>query len=161
MTESVDTILIPHAAGGAVEAMTRSHAPDETGGVLIGTLTEGTATVTALIGAGPGAEHRSHSFDPDQDWQLATMAEVWSQAGPDWRYLGDWHSHPAGRLRPSVRDWQVARLIASTGDARCPAPVMAIVDAGPTLRMGVFQLRRNWFRRVDLRLVDGPAVLRP
>lgn len=161
MTERVDTLEIPRPAAAALDALARSHAPDETGGILVGTIAEDTATVTALIGAGPAAEHRSHSFDPDQDWQLATMADVWASAGADWRYLGDWHSHPASRLRPSVRDWKVARLIASSNDACCPAPVMVIVGAGPRPRVGVFQLRRGWFRRVAVRMVDRPAVLRP
>lgn len=160
MIGRVDTLHLPHAAADAVAAAAYAHEPNETGGIMLGTIEGKIATVAALIGPGPDAEHRPTSFDPDQAWQLEALGDVWQSAAADWRYLGDWHSHPGAGVRPSVRDWKVARLIASSPDARCPAPLMLIAAVGESVRLGAHQLRTAWFRRVEVRPVESSAILR-
>lgn len=46
---------------------------------------------------------------------------------PGIEYLGDWHTHPGGRARPSHLDKKTLGDIAAFDAARQPNPVMLIV----------------------------------
>lgn len=88
--------------------------------------------VTQVIGAGPKAVHRTHSFEPDYDWQNKRIAEHYESSGRRDTYLGDWHSHPgatSGEL--SRHDRAVIRKIIRTPAARAPVPLMAILYGHP------------------------------
>lgn len=108
------------------------HFPFETGGVLMGYHVDGTAVVTEIIGAGPSASHRTHSFEPDYDWQSQRIAEHYQRSGRRETYLGDWHTHPralSGAL--SGHDRAVIRKIIRTPEARAAQPLMAIFYGVP------------------------------
>lgn len=102
--------------------------PLETGGILLGSwISEGVVSVTDVVGSGPAARHGERSFDPDHEWQVRQVARRWERRPELIEYLGDWHTHPDGRNRPSWRDRAVARTIAATPEARAPRPAMLIV----------------------------------
>jgi integrative and conjugative element protein (TIGR02256 family) len=105
------------------------HGPLETGGVLLGWRNGDDVVVSRVVGPGPGAQHESSTFHPDSEWQAARIADLYEQAGRRMEYLGDWHTHPGGRPRPSRRDERTLRHIARTAEARCPDPVMVILGS--------------------------------
>lgn len=119
--------------------------PHETGGVLMGYATSERITVTAVVGPGPRAVHRRHSFTPDAKWQEQMVAELYERSGRLDTYLGDWHTHPNGMTRASFTDWRAAWTIARSRDARCPNPVMIVVvlTAAGNPSIGAYR----WHRR--------------
>ncbi len=103
--------------------------PLETGGILLGRWENGgRAVLTDVIGPGSQAIHEPTSFDPDQVWQEAEVARVWRDRGGQVAYLGDWHSHPGGSLRPSWLDVSTARRIAAAPAARAPRPILLVLS---------------------------------
>lgn len=99
----------------------------ETGGALLG-WRDGTDSVVArVLGPGPKAVHRRHSFEPDGEWQNRRGAAIYRASGRTIAYLGDWHTHPLGSPRPSKQDKDTALLIADDADFRTPTPLYAII----------------------------------
>jgi integrative and conjugative element protein (TIGR02256 family) len=143
-------VFVPAAVLQDMEAETERHAPEETGGVLLGYTDRTDARriqVTLQLGPGPRAVHRRHFFDPDSEWQAHEIAAAYASSGRVSTYLGDWHSHPGGSRRPSGLDRSTARRIALCGRARASHPVMLILhgEAGDwrlaAYRRGRWQLR--------------------
>lgn len=130
--------------------------PYETGGVLMGYATADRITVTAIVGPGPRAVHRRHSFTPDAEWQAQRVAELYERSGRLDTYLGDWHTHPNGTTRASLTDWLAASTIARSRDARCPNPVMVVVvlPAAGTPCIGAYRWQRLRLSRISC--VDVP-----
>ena len=140
-------LRLPGTLLGECAAAAKAAFPYETGGVLLGHRTDRQCTVVEVVGPGPRATHGPTTFDPDQEWQEAEVARLWTAHGGNVNYLGDWHSHPNGPPVPSERDRTVLRLIATDVGARCPAPVMLIIA-----------IRRSRIRRPRAyQLVDGDA----
>ena len=105
-----------------------SHAPYETGGLLLGYRhSPQELVITDIIGAGPTAIHRRTSFQPDSDWQTAELARRYAAADRRLHYLGDWHSHPGGTSTLSATDRRTMRCIARSDEARCPQPIMVVL----------------------------------
>lgn len=102
-------------------------APKETGGILLGHHRGDRVLVTNEIGGGPGAIREPHSFIPDRDWQYEQIDAIYARAKGNIAYLGDWHTHPGGRPRPSRTDRTLLRRTANTPACQCPAPVMLIL----------------------------------
>jgi integrative and conjugative element protein (TIGR02256 family) len=125
--------------------------PLETGGILMGFVTAEYTVVTSVIGPGPQAIHRRHSFTPDAKWQQGRVAELYERSGRRDTYLGDWHTHPDGSTRASLTDWVAAWTIARSRDARCPNPVMVILalTAAAALSVGAYRWNRRKLQRID------------
>src|SRR5438874_2807026 len=119
-------------------AIANRHAPLEAGGVLLGYGTGDATVVTAQIGPGPRASHRRRRFTPDHKYQDRLISEHYERSGRRESYLGDWHSHPGGAARLSLRDRWTLALIARDPSARAPSPVM-IVLVGRTWQVTAFQ----------------------
>jgi integrative and conjugative element protein (TIGR02256 family) len=112
----------------------RRWAPVETGGMLVGYRSgEGPgadAVVTHLIGSGPNARRERSRFTPDGRWQQRHLDELYASSGQTATYLGDWHTHPRGSVRPSRADRATYEKVAADPQARCPHPVIVIVALG-------------------------------
>lgn len=107
------------------------HAPNETGGLLLGYRYGATEIVISdAIGPGPCADHRRKGFDPDSHWQANELARRYKAAGRQLHYLGDWHTHPRGTPTLSRTDHRTLQAIARDPAARCPQPVMAVLAGG-------------------------------
>ena len=107
--------------------------PDETGGVLLGHRIPGDgigASVATVVGPGPAAVHEPRRFEPDYDWQVAQVAELWTQ-DELLDYLGDWHTHPAGSTTLSPLDKAALRVIAAAPDAHQTNPFDAHRGTAP------------------------------
>jgi integrative and conjugative element protein (TIGR02256 family) len=101
--------------------------PFETGGMLVGWLVDTEVVVTGVIAAGPHARHERDSFEADGAWQQLQLEETYRKSGRTVTFLGDWHSHPRGRPRPSQRDRETAALVARSEGARTPQPITLIL----------------------------------
>ena len=121
-------------------------APFETGGVLMGYQDGRSTLVGAWIDAGPRAMHTKNSFIPDHEYQERGIARVYEESGCLFTYLGDWHTHPGGRLHLSRIDRSTLRRIANHPPARVKRPVMLILAGGGPWQDGAWQ----W----------GPALIR-
>ncbi len=108
------------------------YAPLETGGAFFGYIAEnGDVVVTELIPAGGKAKRSRYSFEPEQIFQLAEMARLFTTSGGNTTYLGDWHSHPVSVPLLSRRDERTLLKIATSEDARCPNPLMMVIGSIP------------------------------
>ena len=136
-----------------LEAEAAKHAPDETGGMLVGYWSEsGEAVITETIEGGPDAIRRPSRFEPNGEWQQERLGELYIQSGRVHTYLGDWHSHPHGVPRPSLRDRDTAKKVAATKAARAPQPLTLICSKGSgDWEWAVFcYRRRRGFRRLNI-----------
>lgn len=107
--------------------------PLETGGVLMG-YTDASGeqiVVRACTGPGPRAVHGGSSFVPDHEFHESEVARTYAESGRVWSYLGDWHSHPDGRLFLSRDDRKTIGRIACAVDARVPRPIMTVLAGRP------------------------------
>lgn len=112
--------------------------PLETGGVLMGyTDTSGEQIVVrACTGPGPRATHEVSSFVPDHEFHEREVARIYAASGRVLTYLGDWHSHPDGRLILSSDDRRTIRRIGRSADARVATPIMTVISGRPQRREG-------------------------
>ena len=151
-------VSIPPAIVRACETEADALFPLETGGVLMGYwASDDLAVVSAMIGPGPAAVHRSHSFEPDLEWQHGQIATHYFASGRRETYLGDWHTHPhaqSGSL--SRHDRQVIRTIIRTPEARAKRPLMAIFHGTPRewgLTIWLGTTTRTWFGMTRLSVI--------
>ncbi|HEX3055044.1 MAG TPA: Mov34/MPN/PAD-1 family protein [Gaiellaceae bacterium] len=141
-----------------MEADASEHSPRETGGMLLGYWSaQGQAVITKTIPGGPGAVRMRTRFEPDGLWQQEILDEIYLRSGRITTYLGDWHSHPVGVLRPSGRDKSTAKEVAKSQSARAPRPLTLIgVEVGGGWKWGVFRYRgRRGFERLALERFGG------
>lgn len=106
--------------------------PKETGGILMGYLSDRDVVITDLIGPGPNAVHRRYSFTPDAIWQEQEIARIYTESGRISTYLGDWHSHPYGGRKLSVKDLEVMIRVATHRPARAVRPIIGILYNNPS-----------------------------
>lgn len=114
--------------------------PLETGGVLMGYWTKNNqdAVIRSVIGPGPKAKHERSSFAPDYEWQEMQIACIYKDSGRFFTYLGDWHSHPDGLSRLSLKDRITLWRIANYRQARIAHPIMVIL-AGPQWKIKLWR----------------------
>ena len=123
------TVLLSSTGRDRLLFEARKHEPLETGGVLLGCrLQERTLLVYDATGPGPRAHHANDSFIYDADYCQRLLHAVFTASHGLITYLGDWHSHPGGALRPSRKDERALRSIALDKDARCPRPLLLLTD---------------------------------
>lgn len=141
-----------------VRRCARDRHPLETGGLLLGWVHDasGDAVVAEIVGPGPAALHGAASFLPDHEWQRAELARRYAASGRVHSYLGDWHTHPGGTGRPSVRDRRTLAAIAAAPSARIPRPLLAIVSGSPDGPVDAWRHRRRPLplERIATRLYD-------
>lgn len=113
--------------------------PKETGGVLMGYWSNEDAVITDIIGPGPKAIHTRYSFTPDSKWQENAIAGLYDESGRVITYLGDWHSHPDGTARLSVKDLVTLLRVALYKPARAPMPIMAILHNNPEWELAIWR----------------------
>lgn len=106
----------------------------ETGGVLFGYRTaDREIVVTEATGPGPRAKHGWSFFEPDTHYFQEQLSEVYRRSRGAITYVGDWHTHPYGSLRPSGRDSTAMLNLARSGDVRLQEPLLWIYRSGRRL----------------------------
>lgn len=123
----------------------------ETGGLLIGYRgPEKTAVVTRIVGPGPGAIHQANSFEPDYEFQQVALNRIHAESNGVEPYLGDWHTHPDGKLDLSEKDLAVLRRIAEYPDAGTTHPLMVVIATGEVWTAAAWRYRRRrWKTAVE------------
>lgn len=127
---------------------TLAFSPNETGGMLLGYVNGAHRVVTALIDAGPEAEHSRSRMLPDNAYQQAKLLSHFEETGGRESFLGEWHSHP---ISAPLMSWTDRRTLSrvSTSSRHLPAiPIMMIV--GADVSSNSFQIR-SYRRRDSLR----------
>ena len=109
--------------------------PNETGGVLMGYRVANEVVITDSVGGGPLAQRSPTRFLPDHSYQTRAIEEIYDSSAGGRSYLGDWHTHPRGRLALSPTDVMTLRRIARHRDARVASPKMRYL--GIFLRISV------------------------
>jgi integrative and conjugative element protein (TIGR02256 family) len=107
--------------------LSRSAAPKETGGVLVGYYTEpqDCAVVTKVSGAPPDSRSGKTFFVRGTSGLQRWLNGLWR--GERRFYLGDWHSHPGQSPRPSHTDIAQLGEIAQDESRKCPEPVALLI----------------------------------
>lgn len=124
-TPPIRRIILAKEAAIFARFNSDEHAPDETGGIVMGHLRGDTLLISRLSGPGPRAVHRPDLFVRDGEYVQAVLdATVAETAGRD-DYLGEWHSHPFPQ-GPSAQDRASLRRISRNPDYRCPRPVLLL-----------------------------------
>jgi integrative and conjugative element protein (TIGR02256 family) len=124
-------LFVPPDFFAAREREARFWAPDETGGMLLGYATDdgpqADVVVTDVLGAGPKAKRLRSRFEPDGSWQQERLERLYRSSGRTTTYLGDWHSHPTGGVRPSETDRNTYERVSKDRQSRRPHPVVVII----------------------------------
>jgi integrative and conjugative element protein (TIGR02256 family) len=128
------TVFLDHRAVDAVGAESRRRRLRETGGALFGFVDGAHVVVVCAYGPGPHARHRRASFEPHRPTTDAIMAAVREASTQRYRFLGSWHTHPAGAAVPSSRDTETAAEIAVEGEVLLPRPLVIIQATSPRAR---------------------------
>lgn len=129
MSKQTSIVWIPEKILGKMLEEARAKLPDETGGVILGYWNKqfDEAVVTNVTGPGPMAIHEPYSFTPDKEYQDAEIEKHYEESDMLHTYMGDWHTHPGGKVALSSTDRRTLRRIATYKKARLPIPLMAIL----------------------------------
>lgn len=138
------TVWLDARARAVIALETQKRPRTETGGALFGYGSDDELVVACAYGPGPGAKHRRTSFEPDRRTTAALIQAVWSISERRYRYLGSWHSHPAGPARPSAQDIKTTEVVASENDVRLPSPLVLIQATHPGTNMNSLAELRAW-----------------
>lgn len=126
------TVWVAADAVATIEAHTRRFRLRETGGALFGyEAADGDLVVTEACGPGPNAKHHRFRLVPDRDHTQAAIHRILKSSHGRDTYLGEWHSHPLGRPRPSAKDIETLDDISSQEGVRLPRPLALIQQTQP------------------------------
>lgn len=102
----------------------------ETGGMLLGYWARsGYPVITHATGPGPNAKRGFLSFAPDHEYCQRSLERLFEASGGELTFVGDWHTHVTGGLRPSSTDTDTALRIAGDQDYQCKRPLIALYSA--------------------------------
>lgn len=105
MTDKVPTVCIAASALEAIRAEVTGGHPDlETGGILLGHHPTDVTSRRIVVAGDPGANaiHEPRRFHRDTAHARALADAAWRRRRAIW--IGEWHTHPGGGLRPSEGD---------------------------------------------------------
>jgi integrative and conjugative element protein (TIGR02256 family) len=128
------TVFLDSHARDVVATESRRRRLRETGGALFGFADGDDVVVACAYGPGPYARHRRTSFEPHRPTTEAVMGAVREASSQRYRFLGSWHTHPAGAAVPSFRDAQTVAEIAAEADVLLPQPLAIIQATRPRVR---------------------------
>jgi integrative and conjugative element protein (TIGR02256 family) len=106
----------------------------ETGGALFGYETAGDLVIARVIGPGPKAHHRRTRLIADPEHLQRVIDETHAETDGRLSYIGEWHTHPLGRARPSATDEETTARIAGLRGTDLPRPLVLIQAIKPLHR---------------------------
>jgi integrative and conjugative element protein (TIGR02256 family) len=124
-------VRVPKSLRAFIVEQARRHAPNETGGILVGRRMGDVIEISLVSDAGPNAVSQLARFERDGPHCQAFL-EAAARETPGVDYVGEWHSHPGSSARPSGRDTASFREIADDTDYLTTAPVLIIVAPSAT-----------------------------
>lgn len=99
--------------------------PLETGGILLGTITEGKVFIQCVVGPGPLAKHSPVSFTRDGAYAQRELERLVDEFRGSVDYVGEWHSHTLN-IGPSGRDRISMAFIATSPAYDMPQPLLIL-----------------------------------
>ncbi len=113
----------------------------ETGGALFGVDhgSAGRLVITEATGPGPDALHEPMRFERDLDYTHRRALEIYERTRAQW--VGEWHTHPRGGLRPSALD--MATYLRHLGDLSLAFDrfvAVIVVPAGAEVRATAWEI---------------------
>lgn len=123
----------------------------ETGGVLIGSIEDGMATITRATGPGPKGQRKPASVFIDGEYTGDVCWEHQRATEGQEHYLGDWHTHPNGVISLSGMDVQAGITMIDSGSTLAPE-FLSLIVSPDDMRMGAFVIGekgRNWRIQVE------------
>jgi len=123
----------------------RGRRDPETGGILMGQVTEdlGAALVTQVTLPGPYDRGTRTTFYRDAAWAQHLVEHEFAASGGRTIYLGEWHTHPATRARPSPRDKAMIRE-QFEANTLCTPYLLLIIVALSNFYIDLFDGKRFW-----------------
>ncbi|MCA1718128.1 MAG: Mov34/MPN/PAD-1 family protein [Actinobacteria bacterium] len=120
-------LQIPTERLSRVLELSRTAAPEETGGVLAGYYTDAhnCAVVTEASDAPPDSRSGRTFFVRGTTELQRWLNKLWRRERRF--YLGDWHSHLGNEPSPSPTDLTQLKEIANDELCKCPEPVLLLV----------------------------------
>jgi integrative and conjugative element protein (TIGR02256 family) len=118
----------------------------ETGGVLIGSIEDGTATITRATGPGPKGQRKPASVYIDGEYTGDVCWEHQRAKEGEEHYLGDWHTHPNGVVSLSGMDVQAGITMITSGATFVPE-FLSLIVSPEDMRIGAFVIGekgQNW-----------------
>lgn len=134
-------VFILDKAYRQIQQEVKRHPHEETGGMLIGFRAPEALIVTEATGPGPKAVHLPLSIRFDEKYCERKARQIEGRA-KSLRYIGDWHSHPFSKLKPSKIDKRSFNLKAAT-HYQTPHPIMIIAGPGPLIPLQAYVLTQR------------------
>lgn len=120
------TVIIAQTALETMQELIKRNPKIETGGVLVGKITNRTIEVVSVLGPGPKAIQKATEFKKDVDFCQKYLDEQYQKSGHQLVYVGEWHSHPSLNNSPSATDIRSLSEIAFQKDYLTENPLMII-----------------------------------
>ena len=120
-------VCLPPARLKEMQEMIGENNKVETGGVLAGYLDSSNhIVITHVSGAGPKAVKLPTKFQKDTEYCRTFLDEIFISSAKKSVYVGEWHSHPDERNKPSGTDIKSLTDIAYQKEYLTDAPLMII-----------------------------------
>jgi integrative and conjugative element protein (TIGR02256 family) len=113
----------------------------ETGGIMVGFSTPNSLIITDATGPGPSAVHQPYSIRFDERYCAQKVKQL-KRRGKHQRYVGDWHSHPFSKLKPSKVDRRSFSMKSVT-HYNTSYPLMLIAGPGPAISLKAYLLKKS------------------
>jgi integrative and conjugative element protein (TIGR02256 family) len=142
---NVETVFIHHSALTLIKREILNTANNyETGGVLLGYISDSNAVITHASSPGPNAIQKRQSIEIDTEYCQNFINQVFESSDGRYSYLGDWHSHTKNSLLYSQIDQRELYRLSKHKKSRVPFPLMMIVYGGLEIfRYRVYQMYRR------------------
>lgn len=105
----------------------------ESGGVLIGYIEDDVLIVDKASGGGPNAIHEELYFRADPNYVDMFIDMEIANSGGELRYLGEWHTHPQIKPKPSELDLQSLYEIAESSGDFCVLLIIGAINSQTSL----------------------------
>jgi integrative and conjugative element protein (TIGR02256 family) len=157
--EHPPVVRITHAALHTIayEAL-RSRDGLETGGILLGSDTASHILISRAGDPGPRAHRTEDSFLRDLAHAQEIANEAWNEDGHQW--IGEWHTHPTGDLKPSALDLHSYLQHLHDPELHLDRFVAIIVGLTPdtSINTAVWIIERRSVRALSLEATDNAAI---
>lgn len=111
-----------------VQFLINSKKPLETGGILIGTRKKNMYSILHIVDSGPNCIETRNRFKKDFVYAQSELLRLNIESKGRWGYLGEWHSHPDGRLFPSPVDRKSMGIVTRSLSFSGLIPILLIAD---------------------------------
>lgn len=135
------SVKLSNGVASQIHLEATSFYPEESGGLLLGWNSGDDIVVAGLVPGGPEATRTRISFHPDHNFQLKELAQAYTSTSGDLDYVGEWHSHPNGVLKPS---WIDRRTLRKMDSSRQGAIMLIVSTDKVSLHATAWSVQSRW-----------------